>query len=82
VVAHADERAEDLVARRDPPQVVDQLVLPARLGQPQRLAHPDGGGNGRVHERVQAVEAEDGQHLLHLGRVGADVAAREGVAGC
>ena len=81
VVPHADEGAEDLVARGHLVQVVQQLVLTARLGQTQLAVEADplrhGGGDELLERRV----AEGTQHLLHLGLVRADVAAREGVGG-
>jgi hypothetical protein len=80
VITHSDEGAEDLVSLREGTQLVEELVLALRLGQPQG-GPADARGNGLFDESVEGIEAESAQHLGCFRRVRADVPAQEEVDG-
>ena len=75
VIAHADERAADLVLRRDFLQRGERLMFVARGGQLQRTSESNRFGNGGVNHRVQARVAELLEHFAGIGGTRADVAA-------
>ena len=75
VIAHADERAADLVLRRDFLQRGKRLVFAARGGQLQRFGQPDRLGHGGIHHGLQARIAEQLEHGGGFLRARADVAA-------
>ena len=70
VVAEADERAEDLVLRRDGPQAREVVVLALGRRQRQRIAAADRRRDGLVEERLERRRADDGEHRGLFGRVG------------
>ena len=55
VIAHADERAENLVLRRDFLQFGERIKFAAGSGQVQCFAEPDLFGDGGVDEFVQIL---------------------------
>ena len=77
VVAHAQARAQHHVPARDHAQLFERFVLAHTFADRDLAAHPDRGGNGLLHQRVQRREAEHLEHLLDLLRAGADVAFDE-----
>ncbi len=79
VIAHADERAADLVLRRDFLQRGERLMFGARGGQLQRTGEPDRFWNGGVNHRVKARVAELLEHFAGFGGTRADVAANKPV---
>jgi hypothetical protein len=80
VVAHADQRRERAVRRRDALQFVLGGLLADRIRQVERGIHADVVGHGLVDEFGHAADPEGGEHLLAVGAVRADVASDEGVA--
>ena len=80
VIAHADVRAANFVLRHDRFQISERSVFAASRGKFQRFAESNGGGDRIISQRVERVEADDGEHLLNLRRAWADVTTRECVA--
>ena len=74
VVAEAEERPEDLVARRGLPQLAKELLLAQPSGRSSGVAQPDARGNRLVDQRVERRRADDLQHGVALVRVGSDMA--------
>ncbi len=77
VVAHAHETAEDLVAAGDALQVLQVVVLADGRGDVEVLAVPDVVGHRLVHQLVQGIDADGGEHFGRFGGRGADVAVAE-----
>ena len=74
VVAHPDERAENLVLRGDAPERLEELVLGLGRREIERAVVADAARHGVVDERVERRRAEDGEHARHLLFRGTDVA--------
>jgi len=69
VVAQADHRLTRLVLGRDGPQLAGHGVLAPGRGQVELGGGADGARHRRVHQRLERVEAERGEHDLDvLGR--------------
>ncbi len=66
-VAHADERAEDLVPVVQDAQLGKGIVLAHARIERHGLAHPDLFRDGRVGQSVERLQAEGRQHLLEIG---------------
>src|SRR5262249_308822 len=83
VVAHPEERAEDLVLRGGLPEASEGLELAARRGafQPQRLAQADRGRDRGVRGGVEGLEAQRGEDLVDVGIAGADGTGGGGAGG-
>jgi hypothetical protein len=77
--AHPEVRAKHLVLRREAAQVLEQLVLAARLRQVERSAQADGRGDRLVDQLVQRGCAHGGEHLGDVALTRADVAVNKGV---
>ncbi len=74
VIALPDQAGHHPVLRADLFHLRQQFMF--RKGRPrERLRLADGRGHGLVDQLVQGPHADSGQHLCHLGRRGADVAA-------
>jgi len=88
VIAHADQRAQHLVAadhraKRGLDLVFAGLAPRDHLGaEAQRLLDADRHRHGAVDQRVDRVDPERGQHRRGLVRARTDVAMNEGVTGC
>ena len=76
-VTAADQTGEHGVPGRDLPESVQRVGLRRNGGEPQRLGVEDGGRQGGGGQRVEARLPHHGEHPLHLGRVGAEVAVEE-----
>ena len=82
----ADQAAAQDVLARDLPQPIERRRLAQALAtavpeavEVQVAVEPDAGRHGLAHELVERVDAEQVEHVPPLGRIGPDVAAREGV---
>jgi len=76
-VAHADERAEDLVAVVQDAQLGKGVVLAHARIERHGLAHPDLFRYGRVGQSIERLQAEGRQHLLDVGVRRAEVPVDE-----
>ena len=81
VVSHAEKRAEDPILLRALAELREGRALPEGRRQVERLAEPNARGDRLLHEGVQGVPSQEGQHFAHvlLGRP--DVATGKGVPG-
>ena len=75
VVAHADERAEDLVLRRDGFQFAQRVEFTLCRRKIERFAKTDLFRHGGVGQGIERIEADHLQHFRGFGRVRTDVAA-------
>jgi hypothetical protein len=76
-VAHADERAEHAVPRRERADLGQRVALALRRADLQRTLELDRGGHRGVGERVERAMAEHAQHRVDLVRIGPDVSIGE-----
>jgi hypothetical protein len=74
VVALADERLEDLVARRQRLELLQRLCFAHRGGQLHRHAARDRARHDRIDQRLARCRADHRQHVPLLIGIGADVA--------
>jgi hypothetical protein len=77
VVAVADERAGDLIARRDRAELLEEVVLALALREVQRRLEPDARRDRFVHQRVERRRADGLEHVGRFFRVWSDVAGLE-----
>src|SRR5690606_12147318 len=75
--ALADERAHDLVVRRQVLHLLDELVLAERLAECERLLQTNARGDRRIRELVERLVAEQREHLGDRGFLRTAVAACE-----
>src|SRR5207253_2604660 len=80
-IAHADERARDHVAGRDPPQPAQVRGFAFAGRQIERRPRSDVRRDGLIDERVERGHADGAEHVLALARVRADVTILEGTRG-
>ena len=78
VVAHADVRPGDGVARRDAAQPAQIPVLGVGFGQIEGAAAPDAGRDRLIDQRVERRHADRAKHPVPLRGVRADVPMLEG----
>lgn len=75
IIALADERAKNLILRRDFFQFRERVKLAARGGKIQFFVVPDFFGDRRVNQPVEAFETDVREHFGGIAFAGADVAA-------
>jgi hypothetical protein len=73
-ITHANERAKDLVFPRDGAQFVQRVKFPQTGRDLERFGQTDGRRHDRVHQAVEAGEAQLVQHLRRFTGAGTDVA--------
>ena len=73
VVAHPEVGAGGPFIRGDGARRAHKLLFGQGLGQIQRARETDTLGNGPLHQLFEGIEAQDGEHLPHFRRAGADV---------
>ena len=79
MIAHADERTENLVFCRDGSEFVQNAEFAAATGQIERFAEPNVGGHCGIHQQVEAGVAQLFEHLPGIVSGGADMAANKAV---
>ena len=75
VIAHADERAEHLVLRRDGLELGEGFKFAFGVGQLERPAQADVFRHGGGNQFVQIFKTEGREHFARFGGVWADVTA-------